>query len=775
MFNERLVASTAGTLTSGCFRWTGVDICRVRVLQRRFEQAETDLLNLLGRVDECGFDRDRALIREVLVELYIEMDRHAEAGKYLGEELSIVEETLPEADMMTSALCRQAELNERCGRHDEARADALRCLRLCKKIGDRAELGAVLGILGQVHAAQGKRRRATSAFEASIRTLKNVHETYALMKASLAYGAFLVDQGSGDAETHLIEARQLSRKLEVPFFECQASTHLTRHATRLRLYEDARAHLDVAETLYEGLQPCDREQVKSLLEGASAELDQAILRTSVASAEELKTICRVYEGARFPMEEMRTEMAYQVAQSVGAEGLFLVRRRKSGHEIPLTYNLPKSEAKEIVRRLDRDRDAAFLGIDGEPKVLPAHTGQTMVVVPAPGERGYALCTLFESTRSMGPRQVEFLLAGAEALERVVLEEVGTRGAKAESEAFMSDEPEDARRIHPRGSFKEILTADPGMIRLIRLAERASASRAPIQLEGETGVGKELFARAIHGASPRREKPFVAVNAGGMPVNLLESQLFGHVRGAFTDAVADRVGLVEEAKGGTLFLDEVGEMGEELQVKLLRLLENGEYRRLGENTVHRADVRIISATNRDLAREVQRGRFRRDLFYRMGAVKLAIPPLRDRRRDIPLLIRHFLRECALYNGLVDRYFQIDMKAMEALELYEWPGNVRELYNEVLRIVSLIGNAETIRFGMLSDEIKGYLGRKQRADGILERTVEEFERRLILEALEKNDWNRMRTAEEIGVPRTTLLAKMKRLNIATRADVTARRTA
>jgi DNA-binding NtrC family response regulator len=593
------------------------------------------------------------------------------------------------------------------------------------------------------------------------------------MKASLAYGAFLVEQGNADAETHLIEARQLARKLEVPFFDCQASAHLARHATRLRLYEDARSHLETAESHYEGLQPCDREQVKELLETSSSELDQAILRTSVANAEELKTICRVYEEARFPMEEMRTEMAYQVAQSVGAEGLFLVRRRKGGHEIRITYNLPKTEAKEIIRRLDRDRDATFLGVDGEPKVLPAFTGQTMVAVPAPGEWGYVLCTLFDSTRSLGPRQVEFLLAGAEALERVAMEEVGARGVKAESEAFMSDEPEDARRMHPRGSFKEILTADPGMIRLIRLAERASASRAPIHVEGETGVGKELFARAIHGASPRHGKAFVAVNAGGMPVSLLESQLFGHVRGAFTDAVADRVGLVEEAMGGTLFLDEVGEMGEELQVKLLRLLENGEYRRLGENTVHRGDVRIISATNRDLAREVQRGRFRRDLFYRLGAVKLAIPPLRDRRRDIPLLIRHFLRECALYNGLVDRYFQIDMKAMEALELYEWPGNVRELYNEVLRIVSLIGNAETIRFGMLSDEIKGYLSRKQRADGILERTVEEFERRLILEALEKNDWNRMRTAEEICVPRTTLLAKMKRLNIATRAEITARR--
>jgi transcriptional regulator with PAS, ATPase and Fis domain len=301
-----------------------------------------------------------------------------------------------------------------------------------------------------------------------------------------------------------------------------------------------------------------------------------------------------------------------------------------------------------------------------------------------------------------------------------------------------------------------------MIKLIHLAERASRSNVPILLEGETGVGKELFAQAMHAASPRHAREFMAVNAGGVPVNLLESQLFGHVRGAFTDAVSDRTGLIEDTRGGTLFLDEVGEMCEELQVKLLRLLENGEYRRLGENQVRRSDVRVISATNKDLKRRVGEGKFREDLYYRLATVKFRIPPLRERKRDIEFLVRHFLHDGLLQIGHPNNLVHVDVKALEAFEHYRWPGNVRELKNEMLRNLSLIGGGEVIRFGMLSEHIKRSF-QAGSDSGLLNRRVERFERRLILKALEDNDWNRFRTAEQVGIPRTTLLFKMRKLKI------------
>ena len=183
-------------------------------------------------------------------------------------------------------------------------------------------------------------------------------------------------------------------------------------------------------------------------------------------------------------------------------------------------------------------------------------------------------------------------------------------------------------------------------------------------------------------------------------------------------------------------------------------------------MRKADVRVISATNRELKKDSERGAFRRDLYYRLSPVGLTIPPLRLRPSDIQLMTRHFLRECAQMNGIADRYIEIDVKAMEALELYDWPGNVRELHNEILRVVSLIGRGDFVKFAMLSDTVKEFLKTKKRGEGLLDRSVEQYERRLILDALEKNDWNKLRTADAIGIPRTTLLAKLKRMNVASK---------
>ena len=590
------------------------------------------------------------------------------------------------------------------------------------------------------------------------------------MRTLYAQGKFLLTQGKQeDAELSLLEARQLAKRLELDYYQALVAIALVDTLGPQERFDEANAWLVEATSLRDNLEGIDRERVETELKRAAGELQVAMTRASVRSAEVLKTICRVYEDARFPFEDLKPDLAYQVAQSVGAESLFVIGRCGGGYRVPLTYNIAINDAKEIIRQMDRDpRKATLLGVKGEPKVLHAPNGKTLVAVPCRHQdmdrrdpTSYILCTRFEELVTITPRQLELLGASAEALARLIEDEEERRGHPPGE----GDE-ETIHVRHPRGSFKDIQTIDPEMIKVIRMAERAATSVTPILLEGETGVGKELFARAIHGASKRKDAAFVAINAGGLSVHLIESELFGHVKGAFTGANGDRVGLIETARGGTLFLDEIGEMSEELQVKLLRLLENGEFRRLGESAVRQADVRVISATNRDLKKELDRGAFRRDLFYRVSPIRLTIPPLRLRSRDIQLLVRHFLRDCAALNGIADRYIEIDVKAMEALELYDWPGNVRELYNEILRVVSLIGRGDLVRFAMLSDNIKEYLKSKNRGDGLLDRSVEQYERRLILNALDKNDWNRMRTADSVGVPRTTLIAKLKRLNVATK---------
>lgn len=741
-----------------------VNLEHLRAMRREFDVA---IAGLDGIVEKTAESRTNAhefcLANEFLGELHMEVGHPGKAREFLDTAKRVAKDVLPDGDVMTEVLRRSAQLFVQTKNYDEASAEALECVKLSKRIGDRYELGAAIRVLGQVHAAAGNARKARAAFEVAIHTLKSIHESYELMRTLIAFGEFLIEEGDTDAGIHLVEARQLCRKLDLNFFEARIEIFLSRVAAMNDSYEDARTHLTAAEALYENVHKSDQKQIKPLLTAASSDLDKLVMQSSMKSAEDLKTICKVYEEARFPMDDMKPDLAYRVAQTIGAESLFLIRRWKRGYDVPLAYNVPKSEAKETVRRLDRERKEHILGASDGPKMLTAFTGKMLFCVPIHNDNGYVLCAQFTEHGPLSPRQFEFLLASAEALERLAEDQVD---APRPIDNDLIGVEGSSRLAHPRGSFKDILTVDPEFIKLIHLAERAGASRAPILLEGETGVGKELFARAIHGVSQRSEGPFVAINAGGMPVGLMESQLFGHVKGAFTDAVTDRVGLVEAARGGTLFLDEVGEMGEEMQVKLLRLLENGEYRRLGDNDMRAADVRVISASNREIEKEVAQARFRRDLFYRLATIKLSIAPLRFRKGDIQLLIRHFLREAATWNGQPERRFQIDVKALEALELYEWPGNVRELHNEIVRAVSLIGESDMIRFGMLSEGIKDFIRGKRRDDGLLERSVEGYERKLILDALQKNDWNRLRTAEEVGIPRTTLLAKMKRLNIATR---------
>jgi DNA-binding NtrC family response regulator len=234
-------------------------------------------------------------------------------------------------------------------------------------------------------------------------------------------------------------------------------------------------------------------------------------------------------------------------------------------------------------------------------------------------------------------------------------------------------------------FKDIITKSPGMLAVLRMAEKAAVSTIPVLIAGESGVGKELIARAIHGSSERRSKPFVAVNCGAMPENLIESILFGHEKGSFTGATERHIGKFVEASGGTLLLDEVGELPPAAQVKLLRAIQEGEVEPVGARKPVKVDVRIVSATNRDLIADVKRGRFREDLFYRLHVFPITVPPLRERPADIPALARHFLARFAAEEG--KRIRAVAPDALRLLSAFAWPGNIRQLENAMFRAVVL----------------------------------------------------------------------------------------
>lgn len=309
------------------------------------------------------------------------------------------------------------------------------------------------------------------------------------------------------------------------------------------------------------------------------------------------------------------------------------------------------------------------------------------------------------------------------------------------------------------AFPNIIGSSEPMQRVFALMEKVIPSKSNILITGESGTGKGLVAQAIHESGPRRDKPFISINCGAIPENLLESELFGHKKGAFTSAVEDKKGLITMANTGTLFLDEIGELPPALQVKLLHVIQNKELTPVGDTRPIIVDVRIIAATNADLQKRVKEGRFREDLYYRLNVIEIKMPALRERKDDIPLLIKHYLNEFS--NESVRKIKDVDYEAMQAIMAYDWPGNVRELRNTIERAV-VLAEGDVITIHDLPDRL-----RTLDVEGVptssLRQALDCFEREYIKRSLTENKGNKEATAEKLGIDLATLYRKIKKLRI------------
>jgi len=344
-----------------------------------------------------------------------------------------------------------------------------------------------------------------------------------------------------------------------------------------------------------------------------------------------------------------------------------------------------------------------------------------------------------------------------SLERVVL---STRRALERSalERENRDLKEDLTR-------RWKLIGDSSPMRTLRAQiEMAAQSNSRVLITGESGSGKELVARLLHVRSSRGQRPFVELNCAAMPYELIESELFGHEKGSFTGAFEKKKGKFELADTGTLFLDEIGDMSLQTQSKVLRVIETQDFQRVGGNTTIKVDVRIIAATNKDLAEEVKRGKFRDDLFFRLNVVPIAVPPLRDRKEDIPALVDHFIRSLAAEYGRPPKKITAD--AIESLQEYNWPGNIRELKNLIERLVIMTPSADIHAkdFHLAGNEGAGYF-----SCNTLKQAREAFERDFISRKLEENDWNVSRTAEMLDIERSNLHRKIKAYHIQAGGDI------
>ncbi|HXU73975.1 MAG TPA: sigma 54-interacting transcriptional regulator [Polyangia bacterium] len=468
-------------------------------------------------------------------------------------------------------------------------------------------------------------------------------------------------------------------------------------------------------------------------------------------------LASVFDGVAEAIFEQVTKAGY-VAIDLADDGRMntVFMRSQSGARPYVSRSVVRTVQREKGALIIRDVQAELPASSTETKMaitggiigVPLWDGETIRgVIQVGSERGVFLggdLDLVTAVANMATLAIE----NARLVQRLRLAEEKLRG-----EVKYLKGREEKRR------FSDIIGESSAMAEIFKQLEKVIDTRATVCIEGETGTGKEVIASAIHYQGKRRDKLFVAQNCAAVPETLLESELFGHKKGAFTGADHDKKGLFEIADGGTLFLDEIGEMSINLQAKLLRVLQEGEIRPVGATAPKAVDVRIICATNRSLEKEVEKGSFRQDLFYRLRVFPIRLPPLRERREDVPLLAEHFLRK---YTAEMNKAVAgVTPEALDQLAAYSWPGNIRELENEVQRLVIQCDNEGFITPELLAPavrKVEGLLGRVAPKKGTLKDMMEEVERWLLVEALREHGGNKTKTAETLGITREGLHKKL-----------------
>lgn len=731
---------------------------RLRAARGHLERAEAGYAKAIALARETDDLRTEALGHEFLADLRLDAEDTEGAAQELERAKALVERAGPSSDVLLEIQRVQARLASLTDSPPKALRLIAQGLEGARRMGDRYEEANLLALRAEVRAREGN-PRAGSRFQEAIEYLSDLGIRHPLARTLVRYAEWMAAAGGGTPardrvqECLIVASEVLERLGDV--------RGLTEARVALARWKLKNGGTDGALSILRGL-----EEMKPGSEGLClrlAELREELERRLV---EGMSTGARTRElpGALSADSPCPADLLEGVAASVGADRALWAASPRTGSQAAFvaTVGLEDEEAGMLAGWILK-RKRSLLP-EGSPvlSVSPAsdprfarsewfRTLRSVIVLPlfsSDGLRGVVYLDRGQARGfPFGAREIRKLAAARPALEMAFPTE-GHGGA------------EGVRVVTPAGvKIIPFILGGPKIANVLSVVGRVCDSNVPVLICGETGTGKELVAKALHELSARRSKPFVVQNCAAIPRELVESELFGYVSGAFTGAVATKAGLFEAAEGGTFFLDEVAETDAATQVKLLRLLEMGEIRPLGSLDARRVNVRLVSATNRSLEREVERGSFREDLFYRLNVVSVELPPLRERPGDIPILANEFLRRSFSAEGKVEG--RLSDETLGVLAGYAWPGNVRELENEMKRLAALSPGGNELAPNLLSPRI-------QRGEGggpvCLAEDLQSIERRKILETLEAEGWNLSRAARVLGrMPRSTLASKMKRLGI------------
>lgn len=691
-------------------------------IQREWKKASR-LLDKCRRTSEKeGYKRELCLSYEGLGELAADMGNYTGAEEYYRAAYEIAEKIAPEGDLAVEIPRRLADLYVTLNKPEEALRHTNSALKLAKKMGDRFEEACIYRVLALIHHKMNEPEKTLHSFAYALSILEELGERHERARTLLEFGKFFrAREDTDEAIHHLLRAEELFGKLPSKYWV--GVTQL--EAAKVRL---DREDTDSAVTILDKAQKIfDEIGEKEALKEAS-EVREAVESRMIERALLTVTDSSLPEGGL-------NDCLKHLADEIGAERVFLLLKNGKDFEIKGLYKIEKEEAEQIftsLKSLELKNPLISTNLRLERKFLHFEKDGIFSLALLPfGSSGTRGILYIDKKNSFSQKNLVSSVRFTHSLALKIAE-------------IRQEELKEENLRLKRGLYPEIITRNKKMIEILALVDKIKDGSAPVLVEGETGTGKELISRAIHYKGERGSRPFIPVDCGVLTETLAESTLFGHKKGAFTDAKGDKPGLFEKASSGTLFLDEVSNLSSGIQAKLLRVLEEGKVRRIGETHERKVDVRVIAASNKNLEKEVAEGRFRKDLYYRLNGIRIELPPLRERKDDIPILVSHFVDKFC--RNEKRRVKGISEKTFRLLNEYSWPGNVRELEYKIKRAILLLERSdEWLTPQLLCLELK-----KDQAHSIIE-------------AMKEANWVKRKAAKILGIPESTLRAKMKRLGI------------
>jgi Nif-specific regulatory protein len=758
--------------------------------QRKFKEAERFYQKAFQIIQEKNLKRELAIYHEYVAECALEQKDYDRGYAEITRAIEIGEQIAPQSTLLSQSYRILAQLQVATGKLNLAEVTCQKFWKVSSRLSERVEEGLVHRVMGQIFARKNNRKPAEESFRASMAGLEKIGCKFELARTYLAAGAEVVFDALMRKE-YLSNAESIINELfpnDSPgnaYFLGIAKIEQAQAQFETQNYDSSIDVLNQAEVLLkkasDGLPADDRNfehiarlrlQVETAIADKSVSLDNRynIFRLFLSEIESPETSEDALQdhSTGIPQEDEISQNLTSLAKKLKADrGFILLKNEEIDASPPLiVFNLSPEEAEKIKSTAQR--------MDGELTTL------NKPIYSASGESDWFLGDMPEvSSLLIVPLRMGEEIKGVLYLDRkengspshpfrrdelnlsvAFADIIGLKLAEIENKKLEEENLRLKQQLKDKSAFSNIITQNGQMLEVMWKLSQVKDTNLSILIEGETGTGKDQLAKAIHYNSNRKDKNFVVVNCAAFPETLLENELFGHKKGAYTGASQDKRGLIEEANGGTLYLDETAEINPATQVKLLRVLEEKELTRLGETKPRKVDIRVISATSLNIRDQIEKGLFRKDLFFRLNTIHVSLPPLRGRKEDIPLLVDYFIRIHAPKSK--DGIPKPSPAIVELLTNYDWPGNIRELENEIKRLVAIKDGESVVASDILSEKM-GIKNDAGFAEMSLYERVATWEKQFILKALIESNWVKKTAATALHIPESSLRFKIKQHKI------------